>query len=205
MLRNCGWRALPAQRSVWAEVAVGDLSVLERLARLAPGDLEDVLWRVPADMRIRLGRSWEWLARPSQLPPEGGWSQWLILAGRGFGKTRAGAEWITRLARAQPEARFALVGATAHDVASVMIEGDSGLLAVAEADFRPEWVLSRRMLLWPNGAQATAFSAAEPNQLRGPQFHFSPGVTSWRPGRDRRRPGTICAWACGLATGPGRW
>lgn len=152
---------------------MGELSVLKRLARLAPGDLEDVLWRVPADMRIRLGRSWEWLARPSQLPPEGGWSQWLILAGRGFGKTRAGAEWITRLARAQPEARFALVGATAHDVASVMIEGDSGLLAVAEADFRPEWVLSRRMLLWPNGAQATAFSAAEPNQLRGPQFHFA--------------------------------
>jgi phage terminase large subunit-like protein len=152
---------------------VRELSVLERLARLKPDVLDEVLQDVSAESLTLLGRSWRWLARPSQLPPEGPWSQWLILAGRGFGKTRAGSEWVTEIARTMPDARFALVGATAHDVASVMIEGESGLLAVAEPEFEPEWLSSRRMLVWPNGAQAFALSAAEPNQLRGPQFHFA--------------------------------
>ncbi len=150
-----------------------DLSVVERLARLSSAARTDVLQGVPAEIRLDLVRSWRSTARPSQLSPAGDWSQWLILAGRGFGKTRAGAEWVTGLARATPEARFALVGATAHDGASVMVEGESGLLAVADADFEPEWLSSKRTLVWPNGAQACVMSAAEPNQLRGPQFHFA--------------------------------
>lgn len=123
--------------------------------------------------RLQLMRHWRWTARPAQLPPPGDWSLWLILAGRGFGKTRAGAEWVTAMARALPGARIALVGRSAQDGQSVMIEGDSGLLAVAGAAFRPRWTASRRQLLWPNGAMATLFSAAEPDQLRGPQFHFA--------------------------------
>jgi hypothetical protein len=150
-----------------------ELSILERLALLAPEVVEWVLQDVPLEQLEQLGESWHCVARPSQLPPEGNWSQWLILAGRGFGKTRAGAEWVTELAQAEPGARFALVGATAHDVASVMVEGQSGLLAVSDPDFQLEWLSSRRMLVWPNGAQAFALSAAEPNQLRGPQFHFA--------------------------------
>jgi phage terminase large subunit-like protein len=150
-----------------------ELSVLERLSLLGRHDLAEVLADVPDAMLADLADCWRWRARPSQLAPEGDWSQWLILAGRGFGKTRAGAEWVTERARVTPGARFALVGVSAHDVASVMVEGESGLLAVAGADFEPEWLSSRRLLLWPNGAQAFALSAAEPNQLRGPQFHFA--------------------------------
>jgi phage terminase large subunit-like protein len=152
---------------------VQDLSVVERLARLPKPAREAVLREIPDAARIDLFRSWRWTARPSQLAPSGDWSQWLILAGRGFGKTRAGAEWVTEMAQFMPDARFALVGATAHDVASVMVEGESGLLAVAGDDFEPEWLSSRRLLQWPNGAKAFLFSAAEPNQLRGPQFHFA--------------------------------
>jgi phage terminase large subunit-like protein len=128
---------------------------------------------MPDAERLKLLRSWRWTARPSQLAPEGAWSQWLILAGRGFGKTRAGAEWVTEMARQTPGARFALVGATAHDSVTVMVEGESGLLAIAPEDFSPSWIPSRRLLTWPNGAQASLLSAVEPNQLRGPQFHFA--------------------------------
>jgi phage terminase large subunit-like protein len=150
-----------------------DLSVVERLARLSSDARADVLQDVPAGLQLDLVQSWHSTARPSQLSPAGDWSQWLILAGRGFGKTRAGAEWVTGLARTTPGARFALVGTTAHDGATVMVEGESGLLAVADADFEPEWLSSKRTLVWPNGAQASVMSAAEPNQLRGPQFHYA--------------------------------
>jgi phage terminase large subunit-like protein len=148
-------------------------SVLERLALLAPVDLDRVIGDVPSDLLLDMAQCWRWTARPSQLAPAGAWSQWLILACRGFGKTRAGAEWVTEQARRVPDARFALVGVSAHDVTSVMVEGESGLLAVSGADFEPEWLPSRRLLAWPNGAQAFVLSAAEPNQLRGPQFHFA--------------------------------
>ncbi len=126
---------------------------------------------LPAGRRLEVLGSWEFVARPEQLPPGGEWSVWLILAGRGFGKTRTGAEWITARARAMPEGRFAMVGTTAHDARDVMLEGQSGVLAVAPRDFRPEWRAARRLVVWPNGAQASLLSAAEPDQLRGPQFH----------------------------------
>ncbi|MGL6042327.1 MAG: terminase large subunit domain-containing protein, partial [Sandaracinobacteroides sp.] len=149
------------------------LSLMERLARLPAARRDEVLKALePAD-RLPLLRTWELTARPAQLAPAGDWSVWLILAGRGFGKTRAGAEWVTAMARANPGSRFALVGATSHDAVSVMLEGESGLLAVAPGSFRPHWKASKRQLLWPNGAQATVVSAVEPDQLRGPQFHFA--------------------------------
>ncbi len=150
-----------------------ELSLMERLVSLPAESRAEVLSLVPDDWQLDVLQSWRWTARPSQLAPEGDWSQWLILAGRGFGKTRAGAEWVTDMARRSPGARFALVGATAHDAATVMVEGESGLVAVAPAGFQPNWVPSRRLLSWPNGAQASLLSAVEPNQLRGPQFHFA--------------------------------
>ena len=150
-----------------------ELSILERLARLDGAARELVLRDIPPARRALLARSWDWTARPSQLPPEGNWTVWLILAGRGFGKTRAGAEWVTRMARANPGARFALVGPTAHDAQAVMLEGESGLMAVAGGAFRPEWRATRRELRWPNGAMASLVSAVEPDSLRGPQFHFA--------------------------------
>ena len=114
---------------------------------------------------------WHWplWARPEQLPPPGDWRAWLILAGRGFGKTRAGAEWVRAIARTHPEARIALIGSSLGDARAVMIEGESGLLAVGPPDRAPKFEPSLRRLTWDNGAQATLYSAGEPETLRGPQ------------------------------------
>lgn len=113
-------------------------------------------------------REWHRIRRPSQAPPEGEWRTWLILAGRGWGKTRTGAEWV--LDRVEAGARrIALVARTAADIRDVMIEGESGILAVAPPAARPVYEPSKRRLTWPNGAIATAYSADQPSLLRGPQ------------------------------------
>ncbi len=131
---------------------------------------------------------WRFWARANQLAPESNWSGWLILAGRGFGKTRAGAEWVrSRVCGKTPLAagtasRFALIAETAADGRDVMVEGDSGILAVHPKDFRPMYEPSKRRLTWPNGATATVFNATEPDQLRGPQFDgaWSDELAKWR-------------------------
>lgn len=117
--------------------------------------------------RAHIAWFWPAWARAEQLEPGGAWQVWLVKAGRGWGKTRTGAEWIR--AQAQPGARIALVGATAADVRDVMIEGESGILSVCAPWERPRYEPSRRRLTWPNGAIATAYSAEEPDRLRGPQ------------------------------------
>jgi phage terminase large subunit-like protein len=91
------------------------------------------------------------------------------MAGRGFGKTRAGAEWVRSVAEANPEARIALVAASLHEARSVMVEGESGLIAICPPQQRPRYEPSLRRILWPNGAQAQLYSAGEPEALRGPQ------------------------------------
>ncbi len=116
-----------------------------------------------------LERDWKGLARPEQLAPPGDWSTWLILAGRGAGKTRTGAEWVRSLAEAASVPRVALVSATAADCRDTMIEGESGLLAIAPNSNRPLYEPSKRRLTWPNGVIATMFSSEEPERLRGPQ------------------------------------
>ena len=127
---------------------------------------------------LAMGRDWRFLAREQQWPPEGAWRQWLMLGGRGSGKTRAGAEWIEAFARANPDARIALVGETYADVREVMIEGPAGLIAIGTGRHEP----SRRRIVWPNGAQATAFSSEDPEALRGPQFHaaWCDELAKWR-------------------------
>ena len=115
-----------------------------------------------------LEHHWRLWARAEQLPPGGDWRLWLVLAGRGFGKTRAGAEWVRELA-ADPAARIALVGATLAEARAVMVEGESGLLAISPPRRRPKFEPSLRRLTWRNGAQATLYSALEPESLRGPQ------------------------------------
>lgn len=150
-----------------------DRSLVERLARLPGANRGSLIGTIPEDLRQAIARTWAFNARPSQLAPPGDWAVWLVLAGRGFGKTRTGAEWVTALAARHPESRFALVGPTAHDALAVMVEGESGLLTVAPDGMRPEWRATRRELRWPNGAMASVVSAVEPDSLRGPQFHFA--------------------------------
>lgn len=112
---------------------------------------------------------WQLWARDAQLPPPGAWTWWLVLAGRGFGKTRTGAEWVHGRVMAGEARRIALVGPTAADCRDIMVEGESGLLAVGQPHERPTYEPSKRRLTWPNGAVATLFSAEEPERLRGPQ------------------------------------
>jgi len=126
-----------------------------------------------ADEIDYLIHDWEIWARPKQLPPAPPWRIWLLMAGRGFGKTRAGAEWIRARAQARPKGQIALVGETSHDVRHVMIEGPSGILAISPITERPDWYPSRRMLIWPNGVVGRCFSASEPDQLRGPEMEFA--------------------------------
>ncbi|MFN3990999.1 MAG: DNA-packaging protein [Erythrobacter sp.] len=112
---------------------------------------------------------WGMQARGEQLPPPGDWRIWLILAGRGFGKTRAGAEWVRAIAESCPEARIALVAATLSEARAVMVEGESGIIACCAPDNRPVFEASLKRLRFPNGAQALIYSAQEPESLRGPQ------------------------------------
>lgn len=116
---------------------------------------------------------WRFWARPNQLPPENWRHVWLILAGRGFGKTRTGAETVRWLVETGQAKRIALVAPTAADARDVMVEGESGILAVSRPDFKPEYEPSKRRITWPNGAVAYTYSAEEPDRLRGPQHDFA--------------------------------
>lgn len=117
--------------------------------------------------------TWKALARPNQLPPQGNWQNWLILAGRGFGKTRTGSETVRAWVRDGLYRRIALIGQTMDEVRSVMIEGESGLLNVHDDDERPRFEPSNNRLIWENGAVAMFYGADHYEKLRGPQFDLA--------------------------------
>lgn len=141
-----------------------------------------------------LVNDWRFLARDSQLAPDGDWQTWLILAGRGFGKTRTGAEWVRERVKAGTK-RIHLIAPTASDARDVMVEGESGILSVCwagdktitgEPIGRPSYEPSKRRLTWANGAVATLFSAEEPERLRGPQSEamWCDELAAWKYLRD---------------------
>ena len=136
--------------------------------------LKKFAWLLKREMNLRqkFVESYDWLkyARPSQLPPKGNWRIWLILAGRGFGKTRAGAETLRTWIKKGFCRRLALVGETEKDVRQVMVEGESGLLNIHPPSEKPRYESSKHQLIWPNGAIATCFSGQSYERLRGPQF-----------------------------------
>jgi phage terminase large subunit-like protein len=144
-------------------------------------------------MRRLLEANWPLQARDDQLSPlhaRNGkpWTIWLVLGGRGAGKTRTGAEWVKGMVQGhpwlttRPIGKIALVGETFADVRDVMIDGPSGILSIHEKGERPTWTATRRRLEWPNGAVALAFSADDPESLRGPQFEaaWADEVGKWR-------------------------
>ena len=143
-------------------------------------DIARLLAALSDDELAFLAGDWQVWARDDQLPPDtienAPWRVWLILGGRGAGKTRAGAEWVRAKAlgvppiAGEPAARIALIGETLADVRRVMIEGQSGLLAVHGDAERPRFETSKGRLVWPNGTVAETFSAECPDALRGPQF-----------------------------------
>lgn len=125
---------------------------------------------------------WKHVRRPEQAAPPGDWSTWLVMAGRGFGKTRTGAEWVREQVMQHGAIRIALIGPTAADARDVMVEGESGLLACCERyGIHAKYKSSKRRVEFPNGALAFLYSAEEPDRLRGPQHHRGWGdeIAAW--------------------------
>lgn len=142
----------------------------------------------------RLVNDWRFLARPSQIEPEGDWSHWVYCGGRGSGKTRAGAEWVREQIKSGVEI-IHLIGPTTSDLRDVMIRGPSGILSVCKASDKdihgnllgyPDYIPTTRLVRWANGARALAFSAEQPDRLRGPQCHrlWADELAAWRAVRE---------------------
>lgn len=162
--------------------------VLGLLKAAGPDGVEALLAQMSQDERNAWRWHWPAWARAAQLPPAGDWRTWLILAGRGFGKTRAGAEWVRAVAERDGTARIALVAASLAEARAIMVEGESGLRNIGPPRQRPSFESSLRRLTWPSGAQAMLYSAAEPDSLRGPQHSHARG-TSAEGGLRQRSPG----------------
>ena len=138
------------------------------------------------DARIPLSYRWPLIARNNQTPPDGLWTAWILLAGRGFGKTRTGAEWVRSQVESGRAGRIALVARTPAEIRDTMIQGPSGLLSICPPWNMPEYESTKKKLTWPNGATAFLFSSYEPDQLRGPQFDaaWCDELASWKYPRD---------------------
>ena len=149
------------------------LSLLQR-AIFNTGSAEALLGKLPPAERMALMSSWEAWARPEQLPPDGLWRVWLVLAGRGFGKSRLGAEFVRKLAMAYPGCHIGMVARTAGEVRSVMVKALTMPWVGGMLDPRsiPHHSPSSRLLEWPNGSHATTYSADEPRQILGQNFDF---------------------------------
>lgn len=148
-------------------------SLLGLLASLPTDQAKRFIESLTPNEALVLNHSWEFHARPAQLPPSGGWLTWIIEAGRGFGKTRPGAEWVIKQAQEHPGCRIALGGETPDDYRDTMIEGESGILSCAPPWFKPKFQASMRRVTFPNKSMAVCFSGETPNKLRGPQHHFA--------------------------------
>jgi phage terminase large subunit-like protein len=146
-----------------------------RLAKARPDVKRRIIDTMTFQDMLDVDAEFERWVHDGQVEPTGkGWRTWLMLAGRGFGKTRAGAEWIEKIARSRPGVRIALVGATIDEARRVMVEGVSGVLSVARRRrHRVKWEPSLGRLRWPNGSEAQLFSGDSPDGLRGPEHDFA--------------------------------
>jgi phage terminase large subunit-like protein len=158
--------------------------LLDELANLPESDRRAYVATLTTDEQVAIPHSWRWLARPDQRTPPGDWLVWLLLAGRGFGKTRTGAEFALSGMLAEPGSRWALVARKLDEVRTTMVEGESGLLAVMPEALRNacKWNRGTCELYLPNGSQARGYTAEEPKNLRGPQHHgaWCDELAQWR-------------------------
>ena len=154
----------------------------EWIASQSPQTLKAALNDLSPNALYALLYDWRTWARDKQLAPPGDWVHWVLLTGRGWGKTRTGAEWIRDRVESGKARRIHLVARTAADVRDTMVEGSSGILAISPPWDMPAYEPSKRRLTWPNGAIATTFTADEPNALRGPQCdtYWADEFASWR-------------------------
>ena len=142
-------------------------SLMPSLVDLPERERLEILAQLSEDECAALLYDWPLWARENQVPPPGSWRVWLLLSGRGFGKTRVGAEWTRSQVLVYEHVN--LIGPTAADVRDVMVEGESGIMACCPPHEKPVYLRSARLLKWPNGARSLLFSAEDPEQLRGPQ------------------------------------
>jgi predicted phage terminase large subunit-like protein len=157
------------------------------IASLPPETREKWLSSLSPAELDHLATDWQFWARPEQLPPSGDWRRWVILAGRGNGKTRTGSEWTKSVACGDTPLTggqcrsIAIIAETAKDARQVIAEGPSGILAVHHKDFRPTYT-ERGGFTWPNGARGLIYNATEPDQLRGPNFDaaWCDELAKWR-------------------------
>ena len=163
-----------------AERALG--RTVGRLADRTAGERAWVVRRLTMPEKRTLDEYWPAWRHDGQGAPAGPWATWTIMAGRGFGKTRAGAEWVSELARRHPDARIALVGATIEDAVKVMVLGRSGLRAVARTGEEVRFNKSAGEVRFSSGATAFLYSGACPEKLRGPEHHFAwcDEIAKWR-------------------------
>ena len=157
------------------------------LAKLPNAEFERIL-RNPSKAQTEFLQSWAAWQREDQAEPEGSWRTWLVLAGRGYGKTRMGAEWVREKASLHPGCRIALVAATLAEARSIMVEGESGILSLLD-NIPPQWSPSTGRIEWPNGSLGFVYSAAETESLRGPQhdFAWADEIAKWAGGEPARR------------------
>lgn len=153
--------------------ALANFNLSQLKEQVEPEKLIELFSNLTNEEAVLLQYQWSFWARPQQLPPtlnkDSRWLTWLILAGRGFGKTRSGAEWVRDLVEQHNYRRIALVAEDAGDARDVMVEGESGIMSVCPPWNRPTYEPSKKRLTWPNGARATIYSADDPEALRGPQ------------------------------------
>jgi phage terminase large subunit-like protein len=171
----------PRPRRARPSVAPGDeIKRAEDILRVDPGKRARMLETMTPLECAQLFHDWSFWARPDQAPPPGDWIIWLILAGRGAGKTRAGAEAVRNWVESYPIVN--LIGATVADVRDTMVRGESGILACCRPDERPRFLAADLRLEWPNGAVSWLFSAEEPDRLRGRQHYklWCDELAAWR-------------------------
>ena len=162
------------------------------LACAPPATVEAFLKGLSDEALAALPYLFEFWALAHQLPPDGEWTSWVILGGRGAGKTRAGAEWVRAMVEGPTAAapgqarRLALVGETYDQALAVMVKGESGIIACSPPDRAPRWIAGERRLEWPNGAEARLYSAHDPEALRGPQFDaaWADELAKWPKGQE---------------------
>ena len=184
--------SVPVPRADGADVPAPLIGGARWLASLEAEAQDLFLDELSDGEMLALPYLFDFWAMPHQLPPAGRWRSWVILGGRGAGKTRAGSEWVRSMVEGDRPLdhgrcrRVALVGETIDQVREVMIYGDSGILACSPPDRRPHWSATRKQLEWPNGAVAQVFSAHEPEGLRGPQFDAAwvDELAKWRKSRE---------------------
>ena len=154
----------------------------ERLIDASSTVRKKLLKDLPTEESAFADSDFEIFHHAGQLPPESDWRTWLIIAGRGFGKTRAGAEWVLAQVRAGTPVRIALVAATVDEAKRVMVEGPSGLLRLAKDEEIVDWSAAQRTLRFRNGAEAFLYSGASPESLRGPEHHaaWADELAKWK-------------------------